>query len=79
MTSWAGPRRVAMNNDTCEKSSMGPQAYKVIKTNANEISGWKILSRIIHVREPHLVGMNCDVQSDLATGHSRTDEVLAHE
>ena len=32
----------------------------------HEISVWKIISRIIHSRSPHLGGMNGDVQSDLA-------------
>ena len=37
-----------MTNDNRVKYSMGPQAYKVVNTHAHEISGWKILSRIIH-------------------------------
>ena len=55
-----------MTNDTCVKYSMEPQAYKVVITNTHEILGWKILSRLIHLSAPHIVGMNCDVQSDLA-------------
>ena len=39
---------MSMTNDTCLKSSMTPQAYKVVSTHANKISGWKILSRLIH-------------------------------
>ena len=46
---------------------MAPQAYKVIITHANEISGYKILSILLHSCSPHLGGMNVDVQSDLAT------------
>ena len=56
-----------MKNDTCVKSSMEPQAYKVVSTNAHEISGWNILSRLLHSRTPHLGVMNGDVQSDIAT------------
>ena len=40
---------------------------KVIKTNNHEISGRTIISRILHSHAPNLVGMNGDVQSDLAT------------
>ena len=39
---------VAMTNDTSVKSSMAPQAYKVVSTHAHEISGWTILSRLLH-------------------------------
>ena len=46
---------------------MAPQAYKVVRTQDNEISGWTIPSRLIHSRDPHLGGMNGDVQSDLST------------
>ena len=46
---------------------MAPQAYKVVSTHAHEISGWTILSRRLHLRSPHLGGMNGDVQPDLAT------------
>ena len=46
---------------------MAPKAYKVVNTHAYEISGWTILSRLIHVRAPHLGGINGDVQSDLST------------
>ena len=54
-----------MTNETCVKYYMAPQAYKVVSTNAHEISGWKILSRLIHSRARNLGGMNDDVQSDL--------------
>ena len=46
---------------------MVPQAHNVVNTHAHKISGWKILSRMIHSRSPHLEGMNGDVQSDLDT------------
>ena len=45
---------------------MAPQAYKVVSTHAHEISGWNILSILLHSRAPKLGGMNGDVQSDLA-------------
>ena len=56
-----------MTNDTCVKSSMAPQAYKIVSTHANEISVWTTLSRILHSCAPCLVNMNGDVQSDLFT------------
>ena len=34
---------VAMTNATCVKSSMAPQAYKVVSTHSHEISVWTIL------------------------------------
>ena len=46
---------------------MSPQSYKVVNTHAHEISGWKILSRLIHSSAPNIGGMNGDIQSDLAT------------
>ena len=46
---------------------MAPQAYKVVSTYSHEILGWTILSRIIHSCAPHLVVMNGDIKSDLAT------------
>ena len=58
---------VAMTNDTCVKSSMAPQADKIFSTRVHEISGWTIISRLIHSRAPQLGGMNGDIQSDLAT------------
>ena len=45
---------------------MAPQACKVISPHAHEISGWKILSRLLPLRAPHIEGMNGGVQSDLA-------------
>ena len=56
-----------MANDTCVKSSMATKAYKVVSTHAHEISGWKIISRLLHSRSPRIGGINGDVQSDLAT------------
>ena len=56
-----------ITNDTRVKSSMPPQAYKIISTHAHEISGWTILSRLLHSHAPHLGGINSDVESDLAT------------
>ena len=40
---------------------MATQDYKVVNTHAHEISGWKILSRLLHARAPHLGGVNGDV------------------
>ena len=45
---------------------MAPQAYKVVSTHAHEISGYNILSRLLHSRASYLGVMNGDVQSDLA-------------
>ena len=45
---------------------MAPQYYKVVNTHAHEISGWTILSRLLHARAPHLGVMNGDAQSGLA-------------
>ena len=56
-----------MTNDTNVKSSMSHQMYKFVSTHAHEISGWKILSRILHSHSPNLGGTKGDVQSDLAT------------
>ena len=67
---------VAMTNNTCVKSSMSPQAYKIVSTRAHEISGWNILSRLLHSSAPHLVGINSDVQSDPATLSFRNGEQL---
>ena len=58
---------MAMTNGTCVKCSMSPQAYKIVSTHAHEISGWTILSRLLHSRSPNLGGMKGDIQSDLAT------------
>ena len=46
---------------------MEPQSYKVVSPHDHEISGWKILSRILLSRAPHIEVMNGDVQSGLAT------------
>ena len=55
-----------LSNNKCVKSSMAPQAYKVVRTNAHEISVWKITSRLIYSRASCLGGMNGDVQYELA-------------
>ena len=55
---------------------MAPQAYKVVSTHAHEISVWTIISRLLHSRAPHLIGMNGDVQSDLSTLAFRNGEQL---
>ena len=56
-----------MTNDTCVKSSMTPQAYKIIRTHPHEISGCTIIYRLIHSRAPNIGWTNGDVHSDLAT------------
>ena len=56
-----------MTNDTCVESSMTPQAYKVFSTRDHEISGWTILSRLLHSLAPHLGGINGGVQFDIST------------
>ena len=56
-----------MTNDACVKYSMEPQTYKFVNTHAHEVSGWKILSRLIHLCTPHLGWMSGDFQSDLVT------------
>ena len=55
---------------------MAPQAYKIVSTHAHEISGWTILSRLLHSRAPNLGGMNGNVKSDLATLAFRNGEQL---
>ena len=57
---------MALTIDTCVKTSMAYQAYKVFNSHAHEISLWIILSRLLHERTPHLGGMNGDIQSYLA-------------
>ena len=56
-----------ITNDTCVKSSMATQAYKVVSTHDHEISVWNILSRLLHSCDPHPGGTNGDVKYDLAT------------
>ena len=56
-----------ITDDTCVKPSMAPQAYKVFSTRTHEISGRKIISRILHLRASNLGGINGYDQSDLST------------
>ena len=67
-----------MTNDTCVKYSMSRQSYKVVKTHDHEISGWTIISRLIHLHAPHLGGMNGDIQSDLDTLAFKNGEHLEY-
>ena len=67
-----------MTNDTCVKSSMAPQAFKVDRNHAHKISGCKIISGLLHSCAPHIVGMNGDVQSDLATLVLKNGEQLEY-
>ena len=50
----------------------------VVNNHAHEISGWKILFRLIHARALHLGGMTGDVQSDLATLELKNREKLEY-
>ena len=56
-----------MTNDTCVKSPISLQAYKVVSTCDHEISGWAIISILLNSRAPNIGGKNGGVQSDLAT------------
>ena len=40
-TSLGHPLLVEMANETCVKSSMTPQYYKVVNTHVHEVLGWK--------------------------------------
>ena len=55
---------------------MEPQDYKVVNTHAHEISGWKILSKLLHASAPNLGDMNGDVKSKLATLEFNNKEEL---
>ena len=50
-----------LTNDTCVKSSMESQSYKVVNIHSHEISRWKILSRLLHAYDPNNGGINGDV------------------
>ena len=65
-----------MYNGTCVKSSMAPQAYKVVSTHAHKISGWTILSKLLHSRVPLLRWTNGDVHSNLSTLEFKNGEQL---
>ena len=65
-----------MTNETCVKSSIAPQAYNVVSTHAHEISGWAILSRLVHLCDPNLVGINGYVKYDLDTLDFKNGEQL---
>ena len=67
---------VALTNNNCINYSMVPEEYKVVNNHAHKISVWKILSRLIHSRALYLVGMNGNVQSDLATMPLKNGEQL---
>ena len=58
---------IGMYRHTLPLCTHSPQYYKVVNTHAHELLGWTILSRLLHALAPHLVGVNGDVQSDLAT------------
>ena len=67
-----------MTNDTCVKYSMAHQAYNIVIINSCGILGRTIISIIIHSRDPHIVGMNSGVQSDLATLTFKNGEQLEY-
>ena len=46
---------------------MEPQAYNFVNIHDHEISAWKFLSRLLHGGEPHIGGIDRDVQSNLPT------------
>ena len=46
---------------------MVPQAYKTLNSRDYKISGYILLSRVIHVRAPTVGYINGDVQSDIST------------
>ena len=56
-----------LKNGACIKYSMAFQAYKVVTAHSHKISGWTILSRLLHTRAPRLVWIIGGVQCDLAT------------
>ena len=55
---------------------MATQAYKVVSTHDHEISGWNILSRLLHSRASHIGGINDGVKSDIATLAFKNGEQL---
>ena len=67
---------VVMTNDTCVKYSMSPHAYKVVSIHAHKILVWNILSILICLHAPHIVGMNGYVQSELSTLAFKNGEQL---
>ena len=60
-TSLGNSLLVAMTNDTCVKYSMAPHAYKVVSTDASKISGWTIISRLLHSLATNLGGLHYDI------------------
>ena len=75
-TSLGNSLLVEMDNDTSVKSSMEPQDYKVVSTHAHEISGWTILSRLIHSYDTHIGGIIGYIQPDLVTLEPKIGEQL---
>ena len=56
-----------MTNDKCVKFFITQHSYKVVSNNVHEISGWTILSRLLHSLAPQLGDISGDFQSELAT------------
>ena len=46
---------------------MAPQSYKFFTTQAHEILGGNIISRLLHAQAPHIGGTDGDIQYELAT------------
>ena len=46
---------------------MVPLACKVVSTYSHDVSVWTIIYRLLHVIEPHLGGINDDIQHELDT------------
>ena len=55
---------------------MEPRAYKFFNNHSRGISGLTIIFRLIHVRAPHIVWMNDEVQSSLSTLEFKNGEHL---
>ena len=46
---------------------MGTQSYKFAITHAHAISGWTILSKLLHAQSPYIGVLNGTVRSELYT------------
>ena len=69
---------MALDNETRVKSSMTTQDYKLVNAHDCEISGWTILSRLLHAHTPNLGGISVDVQNDLFTPAFKNGEQLKY-
>ena len=57
---------------------MAPQACKNVSTCDHEVSGYTILSRLLHSHAPHIGGMNGGVQYDISTLAFKNREQLEY-